>query len=596
MVRLYKNFDISKNHKGSIILIGNFDGVHLGHQKLFKLAKSYKKKYNLKIGVINFDPMPKMFFNKSLKNFRLSSINQKINLLNNLGVDFIVTKKFDKTFSKTKSINFIKNILSNKLKARFIFVSNNFRFGNKREGDVKFLIQNEEKYNYQVIKPKPLLVNKKIVSSSLIRNYLEKGFLERANKLLNKKWSIEGIVQKGRQVGKKIGFPTCNIDIKDYVLAKPGVYAVRVLRKNNFKILKGIANLGYRPTFNQKKILLEVHLFNFSGNLYNKHLSVEFLKFIRKEKKFKNINKLKSQIKLDLKIAKKSIMSNSQINLPKTAFSMKANLPVREPEILEYWKKINLYQELRQSSKGKEKFVLHDGPPYANGNIHMGTALNKILKDIIVKFHQMDGKDSIYVPGWDCHGLPIEWKIEEQYKKNKKNKNEVPIVEFRKECRSFAEKWIEVHKGQFKRLGVIGDWENYYSTMSYDAEAQIVRELGKFLKEGSLYRGFKPVLWSTVEKTALADAEVEYQDHKSDTIYTSFSVKSSNIKELEGSEIIIWTTTPWTIPANKALAYNEALDYVLIQLNDDGDFKNRKIVIAEALIESVIKECSIKRL
>jgi len=287
-------------------------------------------------------------------------------------------------------------------------------------------------------------------------------------------------------------------------------------------------------------------------------------------------------------------MSKTQINLPKTAFSMKANLPVREPEILEYWKKINLYQELRQSSKGKEKFVLHDGPPYANGNIHMGTALNKILKDIIVKFHQMDGKDSIYVPGWDCHGLPIEWKIEEQYKKNKKNKNEVPIVEFRKECRSFAEKWIEVHKSQFKRLGVIGDWENYYSTMSFDAEAQIVRELGKFLKEGSLYQGFKPVLWSTVEKTALADAEVEYQDRKSDTIYTSFPVKSSNIKELEGSEIIIWTTTPWTIPANKALAYNEALDYVLIQLNDDGDFKSRKIVIAEALLDSVIKDCSLK--
>ena len=287
-------------------------------------------------------------------------------------------------------------------------------------------------------------------------------------------------------------------------------------------------------------------------------------------------------------------MSKLQINLPKTAFSMKANLPTREPQILEYWKKINLYDELRNSSKGKEKFVLHDGPPYANGNIHMGTALNKILKDIIVKFHQMDGKDSIYVPGWDCHGLPIEWKIEEQYKKNKKNKNEVPIVEFRKECRSFAEKWIEVHKTQFSRLGVVGDWENYYSTMSFDAEAQIVRELGKFLKEGSLYKGFKPVLWSTVEKTALADAEVEYQDHKSDTIYTSFSVKSSNLKDLEGCEIIIWTTTPWTIPANKALAYNEALNYIIIKINDDGDFKNKKIVIAESLLDSVIKDCQIK--
>ena len=287
-------------------------------------------------------------------------------------------------------------------------------------------------------------------------------------------------------------------------------------------------------------------------------------------------------------------MSKSQINLPKTASSMKANMPTREPEILKFWKDINLYNELRKSRKGEEKFVLHDGPPYANGNIHMGTALNKILKDIIVKFHQMDGKDSVYVPGWDCHGLPIEWKIEEQYKKSKKNKSEIPIVEFRKECRAFAEKWISVHKDQFKRLGVVGDWENYYSTMSYDAEAQIVRELGKFLKEGSLYRGFKPVLWSTVEKTALADAEVEYQDHKSDTIYASFSVKSSNINEIKDSEVIIWTTTPWTIPANKALAYNESLEYLLIEIKDDGDFKDKKIILAEALLDSVIKDCGIK--
>ncbi len=286
-------------------------------------------------------------------------------------------------------------------------------------------------------------------------------------------------------------------------------------------------------------------------------------------------------------------MNKKNINLPKTAFSMKANLPTKEPEILKWWNEIDLYKELRKANAGKEKFVLHDGPPYANGNIHMGTALNKILKDIIVKFHQMSGKDSVYVPGWDCHGLPIEWKIEEQYKKNKKNKNEVPVIEFRKECRSFAEKWIKVHKEQFKRLGVIGDWENYYSTMSFDAEAQIVRELGKFLKEGSLYRGFKPVLWSTVEKTALADAELEYLDHKSDTIYTSFPVKKSKIKKLEGVEIIIWTTTPWTIPANKALAFNKNLDYCLIQIQDEGDYKNKKIVVAKELLNSVIKDCEI---
>ena len=288
-------------------------------------------------------------------------------------------------------------------------------------------------------------------------------------------------------------------------------------------------------------------------------------------------------------------MSKANINLPKTAFSMKANLPTKEPNIIDYWNKIELYKELRAAKKGKEKFVLHDGPPYANGNIHMGTALNKILKDIVVKFHQMEGKDSVYVPGWDCHGLPIEWKIEEQYKKNKRNKNEVPINEFRKECRDFASKWIKVHKEQFQRLGVIGDWNNYYSTMSFDAEAQIVRELGKFLKEGSLYRGYKPVLWSTVEKTALADAEVEYKDHKSDTIYTSFKVKKSKNNELKKSEIIIWTTTPWTIPANKALAYNKSLKYLIIKIDDETDFKGRQIVIAEDLLKSVLEECGIKK-
>ena len=306
MVKLYTNFNVDRKHKKSIILIGNFDGVHLGHKKLFNLAQKYKKKCKLKIGVINFEPMPKMFFNKSLKNFRLSSIGQKINLLKKLEVDFIITKKFNKIFSKIKSTNFIKKILFHKLNARLIFVSNNFRFGNKREGDVNLLINNEVNYNYKVIKPKPLMISHKIISSTLIRNLLEKGYLDKANKLLDRKWCIEGNVQKGRQIGKKIGFPTCNLDIKNYVLAKPGVYAVRVLRKNSSKYIKGIANLGYRPTFNQKKILLEVHLFNFSGNLYDKHLSVEFLKFIRKEKKFKKINKLRSQIKLDLKIAKRA--------------------------------------------------------------------------------------------------------------------------------------------------------------------------------------------------------------------------------------------------------------------------------------------------
>ena len=305
MIKQYNNFNIKDIHKKSIILIGNFDGLHLGHQKLFRLAKKYKKKFSLKIGVMTFNPMPKMYFNKEIKNFRISNQKQKINLLNKLNVDFVIMKKFDKKFSEIKSIDFIKNILSKKLNARFIFVSNNFRFGNKREGDVKQLIKYEDQFNYKIIKPKPLLTKKKIVSSTLIRNYLQNGKLNKVNKLLNREWSIEGKVQRGRQVGKKIGFPTANIDIKDYILGCPGVYVIKAKLIKSSKYLKGIANLGYRPTFSGKKILLEVHLFNFSGNLYNKYLTVKFLRFIRKEKKFKNIDQLKKQIKADLLIAKK---------------------------------------------------------------------------------------------------------------------------------------------------------------------------------------------------------------------------------------------------------------------------------------------------
>jgi len=304
-LKIYKNFNINANHKGSIILIGNFDGLHIGHQKLFRLAKRFKKRFSLDVGVLTFEPMPKMFFDKNLKNFRISNLEQKISFLKNFDVDFVIIKKFDKRFSKTKSINFIRNILRLKLKSKFIFVSNNFKFGNKREGDVRQLIRNENLYKYKIIKPKPLTKSRKIISSTLIRKLLQKGDLNLANKFLDREWSIKGKVLKGRQLGKKIGFPTANIDISDYVLAKPGVYAVRVKKQNSSKFIKGIANLGYRPTFNQKKILLEVHLFNFSENLYNKYLTVNFLRFIRKEKKFKNIDQLQKQIKIDLLKAKK---------------------------------------------------------------------------------------------------------------------------------------------------------------------------------------------------------------------------------------------------------------------------------------------------
>ena len=280
------------------------------------------------------------------------------------------------------------------------------------------------------------------------------------------------------------------------------------------------------------------------------------------------------------------------ITLPKTEFSMKADLPKKEPEILNNWIKNDIYKKLREQSASKEKFILHDGPPYANGHLHMGHALNKILKDIIVKYQQLLNKNSIYVPGWDCHGLPIEWKIEEEYRAKKKNKDDVPVIEFRKQCRDFASKWISIQKKEFQRLGVIGDWDNPYTTMHFHAEAQIVRELGKFLKNGGIYKGHRPVLWSVVEKTALADAEVEYHDHKSTTIYACFPISKTDNDKLKDHSIVIWTTTPWTIPGNRALAIHNEIEYKSLSFKNDN--KNKNIIIASELIETFIKENSIE--
>ena len=306
-MKIFSGFNIPQNYYNSIILIGNFDGVHLGHQKLFKRARQYKKKFNYKIGVITFDPMPKMFFNKSLNNFKLMSLSQKIKQFEKQKVDFLINQKFSRKFSEIKAETFIKKYLNKKVKAKFLFVSNNFRFGNKREGDIKMLKYFERECIYKLIIPKPLKKNNKIISSTVIRKLLCDGNLNKANMYLTRNWEIEGKVQKGRQVGGKIGFATCNIDIGNYIVAKPGVYSVRVRLDKTKKKVKGIANLGFRPTFNQNKILLEVNLFNFNRNIYNKKLAVEFIKFIRREKKFKGIKQLTNQIKKDIRVAKNSL-------------------------------------------------------------------------------------------------------------------------------------------------------------------------------------------------------------------------------------------------------------------------------------------------
>ncbi|HWK41933.1 MAG TPA: isoleucine--tRNA ligase [Croceibacterium sp.] len=256
--------------------------------------------------------------------------------------------------------------------------------------------------------------------------------------------------------------------------------------------------------------------------------------------------------------------------LPKTDFPMKAGLPQKEPEILARWQAADLYRQVREARAGREKFILHDGPPYANGDMHIGHALNHVLKDMVVRTQTLLGKDAPYVPGWDCHGLPIEWKVEEQYRKKKLDKDQVDPVEFRAECRAYAQQWVDVQREQLKRLGINGDWEHPYLTMQFDSEATIVAELLKFAESGQLYRGAKPVMWSPVEKTALAEAEVEYEDITSTQVDVAFEITESPIPELVGAHAVIWTTTPWTIPVNQALAYGPDVEYVRLRAASTG--------------------------
>src|SRR6476646_2363220 len=284
--------------------------------------------------------------------------------------------------------------------------------------------------------------------------------------------------------------------------------------------------------------------------------------------------------------------------LPQTEFPMRAGRPHREPEILTRWGKGDLYKQLRAAAKGREKFILHDGPPYANGNIHIGHALNKILKDVVTRSQQMLGFDSNYVQGWDCHGLPIEWKIEEEnYRSKNKTKpnlsDPAAMVAFRQECRAYAEHWLNVQREEFKRLGVEGDWAHPYTTMDFFAEAQIARELMKFAANGTLYRGSKPVMWSVVEKTALAAAEVEYEDYTSDQVWVKFPVTSPAHGVLAGASIVIWTTTPWTLPGNRAISFSPKIAYGLFKVAESpadhwakpGDL----LILADELAASVFK-------
>ena len=302
-MKIYKNYNLKNKHKNSAIAIGNFDGFHLGHQKVIKNGIKIAKKNNLKFGLLVFQPLPIMFFNKKLKNYRIDSLEQKISSSKNYGIDFLIIKKFDKKFSNITANNFIKEIIFRKLKIKLLFISKNFRFGKNRSGNVKLLKKNEKLFGYKVKTIQPFLKKRLTISSTLIRKKLSQGKINYANRLLGRFWTIEGIVERGERRGRKIGFPTCNIDLKNYIIPKPGVYSSKIIINNKYK-KSGITNIGYRPTFGKKKLILEAHIFSLKKNLYDKRIKIMLTKFIRKEKKFKNITQLKKQIKSDIKNAK----------------------------------------------------------------------------------------------------------------------------------------------------------------------------------------------------------------------------------------------------------------------------------------------------
>jgi len=303
-MKIYSNLNLNNKHRNGVIAIGNFDGLHLGHLKVIKEAKVKAKKLNLPFGVMTFEPIPVMFFNKKLKNHRINSLEQKKNLLKKLKLDFLIVIKFNKYFSSLTAEDFIKKIIYKKIKCKYLYVSRNFKFGHKRRGNIKTLKKFEKLFDYTRVITKPYKKNNKIISSTIIRKKIRAGKIEEINKLLNRVWSVEGKVIKGQKRGRKIGFPTCNLKLDNYVIPRLGVYTVKVSNKNFNK--NGIANIGYRPTFKGQSLLLETNIFGFRKNLYNKVINVSFGKFIRPEKKFKNLEYLKKQIKLDIKLAKKN--------------------------------------------------------------------------------------------------------------------------------------------------------------------------------------------------------------------------------------------------------------------------------------------------
>lgn len=600
--------NLSQAPHGCVLTIGNFDGVHRGHRALLQGLREEGRKRGLPVMVMIFEPQPLELFATEKAPARLTRLREKLRYLAECGVDYVLCVRFDRRFAALTAQNFISDLLVKRLGVRFLAVGDDFRFGAGREGDFLLLQKAGAEYGFDITNTQTFCEGGVRISSTAVRQALAEDNLPLAESLLGHPFTISGRVVHGDELGRTIGFPTANLPLRRQVSPVKGVYAVEVMGLGD-KPMPGVANIGTRPTVAGVRQQLEVHLLDVVMDLYGRHIDVILRKKIRNEQRFASLDELKAQIARDeltardflgyqnrlnaytsFKYGTENLMSDykSTLNLPETGFPMRGDLAKREPGMLARWTDDDLYGIIRAAKKGKKTFILHDGPPYANGSIHIGHSVNKILKDIIVKSKGLAGFDSPYVPGWDCHGLPIELKVEQEYGKPGEK---FTAAEFRAKCREYAATQVDGQRKDFIRLGVLGDWSHPYLTMDFKTEANIIRALGKIIGNGHLHKGAKPVHWCVDCRSALAEAEVEYYDKTSPSIDVAFhaadqdAVKATfGVSSVNGPiSLVIWTTTPWTLPANRAISLAPDFDYALVQI--DG----QALILAKDLVESVMQ-------
>jgi isoleucyl-tRNA synthetase len=595
-----------------VLAIGNFDGLHLGHQALLGVLADRAAALGLPAAVLTFEPHPREYFAPEDAPARLTSLREKLLLLAGNGVGRVYVRRFDARFARLGAAEFIDAVLVRGLCARHVLVGDDFRFGDRRAGDFAMLQAAGEARGFGVEVMPAVEVRGERVSSSAVRKALATGDLAHAARLLGRAYSIAGRVGHGEKLGRRLGFPTLNIPFRHRRPALSGVFAVAVEGLGEAR-LGGVANVGWRPTAgNALQPRLEVHLPAWRGECYGAAVRVHFFHKLRDEVRFSSLDALKAQISRDIAGTHdwfsrhpdslrgqdiqdhKAMATNYRdtLNLPDTPFPMRGDLPGREPGWIAAWQQKRLYQRIRVASAGRPRFILHDGPPYANGNLHLGHALNKILKDIIVRARTLAGFDAPYVPGWDCHGLPIEHKVEVTHGKH------LPAARVRELCRAYAAGQVDIQKAEFIRLGVLGDWDNPYLTMNHANEANEIRALAEMVGRGYVFKGLKPVNWCFDCGSALAEAEVEYADKKSPAIDVAFPVSDADAGRLAAAfglarlpkpaAAVIWTTTPWTIPANQALNVHPEFDYVL------ADAGERFLILARPLAESALARCRLE--